>query len=403
MSIASECILSTGRLDAMQWSDLPSGLLKLILLASTGAEFMMGPLCGRHTIHANPSNRHDADSDHATGTEKLEPGILRMLGFGDQAIEPTSGSVLVFSGRACQSWRKAAQSALACHCAQVALPPVLHWDHICWEGSFLHPRIGQALRHCITGGMTMTCPAPDNTCALHSALASLSVSPDRFAVVKHLHLANHAVDDHAAERIANVFRGLRDLSIVGGDVTSAGLQQLARGCPELQNVVIFFCPNLNAEAVAAALCPARLPKLKKIFFLRARTKGRVSAKAEEAISGGEYGLAQCKRCQAWYPLNSIEKTCLHHAGTYSGYGASCSSYDCCGSMKPGYPYTPGCTFGEHIPKGTETLAEARCVWSERLPIMELFHTPYERKFFGDGNFWLRDAAEVRFAGTDAWY
>merc|ERR1712176_1480388 len=148
-------------------------------------------------------------------------------------------------GCVCQPWRSASHNLLGRLCTAVGLPPALPSDEG-WENEVAaHPRIAASLRACISFGMTMSCPAPESTTRLNSILTSMQLMPCRSRSVQRLHLANHAADDSALGAISSLFPNLQMLTLVGGDITAAGLEQLTRGCRRIHTLVLFYCPNIT--------------------------------------------------------------------------------------------------------------------------------------------------------------
>lgn len=61
----------------------------------------------------------------------------------------------------------------------------------------------------------------------------------------------------------------------------------------------------------------------------------------------ESGFQQCGRCGHYF-REGCSIPCICHTGKYTGYGASCSSYECCGGFEPPYDSTYGCvSFDTH--------------------------------------------------------
>jgi hypothetical protein len=76
------------------------------------------------------------------------------------------------------------------------------------------------------------------------------------------------------------------------------------------------------------------------------------------------GFLRCTQCRKLFnPNNNTDTSCLYHTGVYSGYGSSCSSYNCCGSMAPPYPCSQGCKISRHTTEGKEfqSAVFGRCV------------------------------------------
>mmetsp|Transcript_74865 Transcript_74865/g.173534 ORF Transcript_74865/g.173534 Transcript_74865/m.173534 type:complete len:383 (-) Transcript_74865:162-1310(-) len=362
---------------------LPPLLVGLVLeMAAGSAQVVLGPL---------RSNKQDSE----------EPRVQQLRCFSDvEAVEPATGLLLLQAASVSRAWQPVAYELLSRACSHVALPP----DLGSWQQHVAHPNIHASLEACLTSGRSMSCPPPPDASKLRALFARLRMAPCRFASVRRLHLANYAMDDAALEDVAALFPALWALTLFGGDVTHSGLMKLTAGCCQLQTLIVFYCPRLTAEDVVAAACPARLPRLKKIFFLPTREGDPVgrSSKVKEGIPTllAQQGLSLCSKCYAWFPTGSRERSCLHHPGTYAGYGASCSSYSCCGSMKPGYPCTPGCTYDCHMPAGADHFYWKRLSGvGSRIPVMELFDTPYEDGLFCKSGFWLRDAKESRFGSA----
>ncbi len=129
----------------------------------------------------------------------------------------------------------------------------------------------------------------------------------------------------------------------------------------------------SPEDLASAL--SKIQGLEKVIFLK---------NVDCAPQMESFGFRQCHTCSAFVPLGSEAESCLFHPGVYSGYGASCSSYECCFSAQPGYVATPGCTFAKHTFEGEMK----RQFWRWRRPLMELFDAPYDMGLFPPGFRWL---------------
>ena len=254
-----------------------------------------------------------------------------------------------------------------------------------------HDKVQGSLAALVRGGMTLSCPPPlAGTESLHAQLRSMLAAPARFAGVAELHLGNHVTDDGSLRGIAELFPRLRSATLCRSTATVAGLAALVQGCRALETLVLVFV-NISPADVASTANPTTLPALKAIHLLDTSVDD-TPTDAELA----SHGLSACTACGAWFPAGSTEQGCLVHTGTYSGYGSSCSSYSCCGSMEPGYPYTPGCTLVSHTaPEVNSKSSRRRRRGLGRTPVMELYQQPFTYKLFPSGSFWLRDARETR--------
>lgn len=238
------------------------------------------------------------------------------------------------------------------------------------------------------------------------------MDPERFAAVIELHPANHDIDDDALRSLSALLPSLEALTLFGSSATSAGLAALVRGCPRLRTLTLIHCAALSAAAVLeAGVVPAQLPDLREVLVISSRRRarrGRAGDGADEPPIVSQlaaHGLSACGACGAWFPSGSRASQCLYHPGEYSGYGASCSSFSCCGSQQPGYPCSNGCKQRAHVPveEGAEPgVPEATRIG--RMPVIELMQTPYDTSDVdfafhhlhrGGVSFWLRDACETR--------
>lgn len=300
-----------------------------------------------------------------------------------------------------KKFRSAAHAIFSRSCNRLALPPadvasVNHLQH--------HTRVFRSLQKCIASGLTMSCPPPKSRRALQSMIERMSMSKLHFAAVEEIHLANHEVDDMALASLATMLPSLRTLTLFGASISQKGLELVFSECRNISRVFLFCCAVDTMGVLSAGV--ARLESLEKVFIVDTHPGKQQSndVRPPRGVSVEvleKHGLSACSECGCWFPLGSSAKTCLVHPGTYKGYGASCSSYDCCSSAEPGYPSSPGCVWETHkaATSADNYIDRPLRRLGGRLPLIEFYDVPFPNVkplLWGKG-FWLRDPRDTRFA------
>ncbi|CAF3973239.1 unnamed protein product [Rotaria sordida] len=188
---------------------------------------------------------------------------------------------------------------------------------------------------------------PDDPQALEKVLekmASSEQSIKRFALVKKVLFKNFIHTDESLRLTALLFPSIEEISFEGNLLSIVGVRNIAISCGKLRYIEFYQCGNLDIESACRLFnTEEHKQNLERIFiYNRFRSKYAITFPTEDDLPFMEF----CQRCGLYYNQlkNEKEKLCLYHPGTYSGYGHSCSSYDCCGSNTPRYPSTLGCQY-----------------------------------------------------------
>jgi len=225
----------------------------------------------------------------------------------------------------CKAWNEAAYDPSLWKIVDLPFPGTQP-DKNTW-GAF---RLDRSLKHALDLKLYSTMRPPEDTEALEKLLKSMIPSKRRFDATTSVKFLNYMFSDKAIQLTAVVFPSLERLNLDGGRITYGGLEYLA----DFRNLRFLSLNCGNVRVIEEIYIAPLMPRLERLFTMQRAVKTSF--------------LVKCNQCYAHFnPEKNSATSCFYHPGDYTGYGHSCSSFECCGSNTPAYPGTPGCSFGYH--------------------------------------------------------
>jgi hypothetical protein len=220
-------------------------------------------------------------------------------------------------------------------------------------------------------GLYSSLRPPQDSSAFKKLLLSMLPSKERFVDTTSVQFKNYLFTDATIAIAALLFPSLKRLDLDGGRITIEGMKHI-RHFSKLYFLSV-HCKNESSWDSNEWLAPLE-PHLETLI-IRDLSKPLF--------------LKRCMQCNFFYnPKYNTNTSCLYHPMAYSGYGHSCSSYECCGSNTPCYMGTPGCTYGFHTSEGS------RLHWPvEWHP--ELYGVPYKEGVELGGTRYLNNRRPAR--------
>ncbi|CAF1581899.1 unnamed protein product [Rotaria magnacalcarata] len=178
---------------------------------------------------------------------------------------------------------------------------------------------------------------PEDPKALETILEKMASSKEsirRFQHVEKVLFKNFIHTDESLRFTSLLFPSIKEISFEGNLLTMIGIQHIARNWKKPKYIEFYECLSVDAS-IACCLCNTEDHKqsLERIFIHGSCWS---ACKTQFSLHGSMPFMALCQCCGLNFNelKNEKEMLCLYHPGTYSGYGHSCSSFNCCGSSTP---------------------------------------------------------------------
>jgi len=176
---------------------------------------------------------------------------------------------------------------------------------------------------------------PKEPLALDNVLEAILSSKERFVETRSVQFKNYMFSDKAIELATQLFPSLEKLDLDGGKITIEGMKLLQK-FRKLRFLSV-YCKDQRNWDPKVWLEPLE-SHLERLIIRRGKFNSLF--------------MKKCTQCNFLFnPKLNSSTSCLYHPGVYTGYGHSCSSFQCCGSNTPCYMGTPGCAYSYHVSEG----------------------------------------------------
>ncbi|UJR11240.1 hypothetical protein I4U23_015422 [Adineta vaga] len=205
---------------------------------------------------------------------------------------------------------------------------------------------------------------PEDPKALEQVLQKMASSENsirRFALTTNVDFKNFLHTDESLRLTALLFPSIEQISLEGNLISIVGIRRIATSCKKLKHIEFYQCHTIDLQNACRLFNTEEYQQNLERIFIYQGFWSKYSVKLPSKVDLPF--MALCQRCGLYFneSKNDREMLCLHHPGTYNGFGHSCSSFDCCGSNTPRYSSTLGCQYTFH----------QKCISTEKKHYFEL--------------------------------